>query len=88
MLYAIVLLFPLENSVLRVPILYGNIEQLDESAVTVLFEKVKDTSKTCTMSDYERRFPTHCDDIAYVIRLLAEKRITVGIFSSPGQRQC
>ncbi|XP_076071391.1 methionine adenosyltransferase 2 subunit beta-like isoform X2 [Mytilus galloprovincialis] len=64
-----------DNSILRVPILYGDIEYLDESAVTTLFQKVTDSSKPCPMSDYERRFPTHCDDIAYVIRQLAEKRI-------------
>ncbi|XP_071127491.1 methionine adenosyltransferase 2 subunit beta-like isoform X1 [Mytilus edulis] len=64
-----------DNSILRVPILYGDIEYLDESAVTTLFQKVTDSSKPCPMSDYERRFPTHCDDIAYVIRQLADKRI-------------
>ncbi|KAK7495281.1 hypothetical protein BaRGS_00013463 [Batillaria attramentaria] len=52
------------NAVLRVPILYGEVEQLDESAVTVLFTKVKNPSVECVMSDYERRYPTHCDDIA------------------------
>ncbi|KAK3099701.1 hypothetical protein FSP39_008243 [Pinctada imbricata] len=67
-----------ENSVLRVPILYGQIEKLSESAVTVLFEKVKDTANTCLMSDYERRYPTHCADIAFVIRQLADKRLQDG----------
>lgn len=62
------------NLVLRVPILYGQVEKLDESAVTVLFSKVKDTTAPCVMSDYERRYPTHCDDIAVVLRQLAEKK--------------
>ena len=65
------------NAVLRVPILYGQVEKLDESAVTVLFPKVKNTSETCVMSDYERRYPTHCDDIAFVLRQLAEKKVEV-----------
>lgn len=68
-----------DNSVLRVPILYGKVENLDESAVTVLFKKVQDTSQKCMMSDYERRCPTYCDDIAIVIRQLAEKRLSVCI---------
>lgn len=63
--------------VLRVPILYGYIEDLEESAVTVLFDKVKNTAATCVMSDYERRYPTHCDDVAVVLQQLAEKRIKV-----------
>ncbi|CAC5412068.1 BRD4 [Mytilus coruscus] len=70
-----------DNSILRVPILYGDIEYLDESAVTTLFQKVTNSSKPCPMSDYERRFPTHCDDIAYVIRQLAEKRIVLEVAS-------
>lgn len=63
------------NAVLRVPILYGQVETLDESAVTVLFPKVKDTATTCVMSDYERRYPTHCKDVAAVLRHLADKKV-------------
>ncbi|ESP03650.1 hypothetical protein LOTGIDRAFT_171179 [Lottia gigantea] len=64
-----------ENSVLRVPILYGPIEKLEESAVTVLFTKVKVTDTKCTMSNYERRYPTYCPDIAVVIRKLSDERM-------------
>lgn len=32
------------------------------------------------MSDYERRFPTNCEDIAFVIRELSEKRLQVSLF--------
>lgn len=56
-------------------------ETLEESAVTVLFDKVKDSSKDCMMSDYERRHPTHCDDIGYVIRQLADKKLLVCMMS-------
>ena len=66
-----------DNGVLRLPILYSEVKDLDESAVTCLFSKVKDTSKTCVMSDHERRFPTNCEDVAYVVRELAEKRLQV-----------
>ncbi|KAJ8297639.1 hypothetical protein KUTeg_024170 [Tegillarca granosa] len=64
-----------DNSVLRVPILYGEVEYLGESAVTVLFEKVKVTDSQCVMSDYERRYPTSCADVAFVIRELSDNRI-------------
>ena len=66
-----------DNGILRLPILYSEVKDLEESAVTCLFPKVKDTSKPCVMSDYERRFPTNCDDVAYVVRELAEKRLQV-----------
>ncbi|XP_021339207.1 methionine adenosyltransferase 2 subunit beta-like isoform X3 [Mizuhopecten yessoensis] len=64
-----------DNGVLRVPILYGDVQNLDESAVTILFDKVKDTGHKCIMNDYERRFPTHCADIAVVIRQLSDKKL-------------
>ncbi|XP_061164026.1 methionine adenosyltransferase 2 subunit beta-like [Saccostrea echinata] len=63
-----------DNSVLRVPILYGDIEYLSESAVTVLFEKIM-TGSELIASDYEKRYPTHCGDIADAIRQLADKRL-------------
>lgn len=66
-----------DNGVLRVPILYGEVETLKESAVTVLFSKVKDTSCQAPMDVKQRRFPTHVDDVAYVTRKLAEKRLKV-----------
>ena len=69
-----------ENAVLRVPILYGDIEKLDESAVTVLFPKVQDTSKDCVMSDYERRYPTHCRDVAKVLYQMAEEKVKASFF--------
>lgn len=70
--------FLTENSVLRVPILYGDIEYLSESAVTILFENIL-AGKESIASDYEIKYPTHCADIAYTIRQLADKRLQVSI---------
>ncbi|XP_033742428.1 methionine adenosyltransferase 2 subunit beta-like [Pecten maximus] len=64
-----------DYSVLRVPILYGDVQDLSESAVTCLFDKVKDTGNRCVMNDYERRYPTHCADIGVVIRQLSDKKL-------------
>ncbi|CAH1268493.1 MAT2B [Branchiostoma lanceolatum] len=66
-----------DGAVLRVPILYGPIEAIDESAVTVLFGAVQNLGQTAKMSDYERRYPTHVGDVAAVCRQLAEKRLQV-----------
>lgn len=65
--------FVTENAVLRVPILYGPVEYLGESAVTVLFEKVKDCTKTCVMDHRQRRFPTHTSCVADIIRQMVER---------------
>lgn len=70
--------FLTENSVLRVPILYGDIEYLSESPVTILFENIL-AGKESIASDYEIKYPTHCGDIAYTIRQLADKRLHVSI---------
>ena len=65
------------NMILRVPILYGDVESLDESAVTILFHKVQDSGTKCMMSHYERRFPTHVEDVAKVIKELLTLRVKV-----------
>lgn len=63
------------NMVLRVPILYGEVEFVKESAVTILLESVKNSAKDSNQDDYARRFPTHVDDIANVIRQVLDKKI-------------
>ena len=64
--------------VLRIPILYGQVEYLAESAVTVLFEKLKhlqsDSEMKLEVSDYEVRRPALVDDIAAICcQLVAAK---------------
>lgn len=66
------------NAVLRVPVLYGEVETLGESAVTTLFSDVLDSSKPRKLSDYERRYPTHVVDVANICVRLAEKYLISG----------
>ncbi|ELU01859.1 hypothetical protein CAPTEDRAFT_100199 [Capitella teleta] len=63
------------NLILRVPILYGDIESFGESAITYMFPMVKDSTKEFLVSDYEKRYPTHCADVAVVLRQMAEKKL-------------
>jgi len=63
----------LDNAVLRVPILYGPVEYLAESAVTVLYSSVKDTSAQCQMDHRQRRFPTHTTSVADIILQLVNR---------------
>jgi S-adenosylmethionine synthetase len=53
--------------ILRLPVLYGNVESLDESSVTVLLKAVRDSSKQSKMSDYELRYPTDVADVALCV---------------------
>jgi S-adenosylmethionine synthetase len=65
--------------VLRVPVLYGPVEYLAESAVTVLLNNLIHTDKPCKISNYEQRCPSHVDDIADICLQLAVKRLEVHI---------
>ena len=64
-----------DSAILRVPILYGEIESLNESAVTILFKVVK-AGIEAQVCDYQRRYPTHTFHVASVINKLAHKVVT------------
>lgn len=61
--------------VLRVPVLYGGEEYATESAVSVLCQLLNDRSKHVKASDYEIRYPSHTEDIAFIVVQLAERRL-------------
>lgn len=67
---------PDDSCVLRIPVLYGDVETLDESAVTVLFKAVQDTKTPAKMNNHERRYPTHVADVATVCRQIADRVLT------------
>lgn len=71
--------FLLDAAILRVPVLYGEVERLEESAVTVMFDKVQFSNKSANMDHWQQRFPTNVKDVATVCRQLAEKRMLVRI---------
>lgn len=68
-----------DAAVLRIPVLYGEVERLEESAVTVMFDKVQFSNKSANMDHWQQRFPTNVKDVATVCRQLAEKRMLVRI---------
>ncbi|XP_015280996.1 PREDICTED: methionine adenosyltransferase 2 subunit beta isoform X1 [Gekko japonicus] len=80
-----------DAAVLRVPILYGEVESLEESAVTVMFDKVQFSNKSANMDHWQQRFPTYVKDVASICRQLAEKRMEdpsiKGIFHWSGKEQ-
>lgn len=59
--------------------MYGEVERLEESAVTVMFDKVQFSNKSANMDHWQQRFPTNVKDVAVVCRQLAEKRMLVRI---------
>ena len=65
----------IHSAVLRVPILYGRIETIDESAVTVIYNSVV-AGKPVKLSDYEIRYPTHTIDVAKAIMKMASKSMS------------
>lgn len=72
--------FVLGAAILRIPILYGEVEKLEESAVTTMFDKVQFNNKSANMDHWQQRFPTYVKDVAIVCRQLAERRMVVRTF--------
>ena len=59
---------------LRVPVLYGPVEEDKESAVNVLKDTVwKAQEQNVEMDDWAQRYPTSTEDVARVIKDVAEK---------------
>ncbi|XP_047469523.1 methionine adenosyltransferase 2 subunit beta-like [Penaeus chinensis] len=76
--------------ILRVPILYGPVEKVDESAVTCLLPLLQ-SNVSKKVSHYEKRYPVHVRDVALVLRDLVsaiskDKEIN-GIFQWSGKEQ-
>lgn len=59
--------------VLRVPVLFGEVESVSESAVTSLWLKVQEATESCTLDHCQQRFPTDTRDVAAVCRKLSER---------------
>jgi S-adenosylmethionine synthetase len=59
-------------AILRVPILYGNQENLNESAATAIMGQIK-TTPELSVDNWAARFPTYVGDIAFTLRQLLEK---------------
>nr|XP_018902195.1 PREDICTED: methionine adenosyltransferase 2 subunit beta-like [Bemisia tabaci] len=79
----------LKNMILRVPVLYGPVTSLSESAVTSLLQNLLNTEKPITVSNYEKRRPAHVDDIASICFDLLQQKIKdpelKGIFQWSGE---
>ena len=67
------LLSPPDSLVLRVPVLYGPVEALWESAVTCLLPLVQNSQAPVTVSNYEKRYPASTCDIADIVCQIIEK---------------
>ncbi|XP_026213452.1 methionine adenosyltransferase 2 subunit beta isoform X2 [Anabas testudineus] len=76
--------------VLRVPVLFGEVESVTESAVTSLWLKVE-SAESCTLDHCQQRFPTDARDVATVCRKLAERArqdpSIRGVFHFSGKEQ-
>lgn len=78
-------------AVLRVPILYGEVEKVEESAVTVLWDRIQDGAESSTVDHCQQRFPTYTGNVARVCRNMAERALQGqslrGIFHYSGKEQ-
>ncbi len=72
-----------DAAILRVPILYGEVETLDESPVTVLAKNMLSArpGERLAMEHWATRYPTHTGDVAAVLRQMVAHRLTHPGFS-------
>ena len=76
--------------VLRVPILYGEVETLDESPVTILAKNMLNAraGERLAMEHWATRYPTHTRDVAVVLRQLVLHKLAhpdfAGVFHWSG----
>ncbi len=61
--------------VLRLPLLYGSIQALDESAVTALGIGMQDKNSAVEIDNWAIRYPTHTSNVARICRQLVEYKI-------------
>ncbi|XP_055353194.1 methionine adenosyltransferase 2 subunit beta-like [Paramacrobiotus metropolitanus] len=58
--------------VLRIPFLYGPVDEVSESSMLTLFRQLEESNKRVVLLDYDLRYPTHVDDVARAVLTLAE----------------
>jgi len=61
--------------ILRVPVLYGAVDQLEESGITALAELVR-MGKNVKVDNWATRYPTFTDDVAYACAQLCQIGLT------------
>jgi dTDP-4-dehydrorhamnose reductase len=64
------------GAILRVPILYGPIEEIAESAITIILESVR--KGDAVLDHWATRYPTETRDVAAVCRALANRQLSHG----------
>eukprot|EP01100_Stratorugosa_tubuloviscum_P000915 TRINITY_DN1201_c1_g2_i2.p1 TRINITY_DN1201_c1_g2~~TRINITY_DN1201_c1_g2_i2.p1 ORF type:complete len:302 (-),score=137.30 TRINITY_DN1201_c1_g2_i2:282-1187(-) len=63
-----------KGGVLRVPILYGHVQNLEESGITEL-RKIVESKTPTTLDDWQIRYPTNVKDVAVVCRKIVDRKI-------------
>lgn len=80
-----------DSVVLRVPVLFGEVERVTESAVTCLWNSVLDSSETCSLDHTQQRFPTSTRDVAQVCSNICSRHrqdpSIRGVFHFSGKEQ-
>lgn len=61
-------------AILRVPLLYGPIEKVEETSVTALLKTIKEESPR--LDNWQERYPTNTEDLAEVLEAMAESYAT------------
>lgn len=70
-------------ALLRIPILYGRVENLAESPVTELAARLLE-GRAFKAEDWAMRYPAHADDVARAVALIAERLMQTAAHAAGG----
>ncbi|KAF2068282.1 hypothetical protein CYY_010392 [Polysphondylium violaceum] len=79
-----------KNIVLRVPVLYGQVESLKECSVSMVAQQVVDAlanNKSFEIDNWQQRYPTLVDDVARVVVQIIKADENGGIYHFSGDEQ-
>ncbi|WP_440054672.1 dTDP-4-dehydrorhamnose reductase family protein [Pseudoalteromonas sp. T1lg65] len=74
-----------EHCVIRVPVLYGQVNELTESAVTIIAEHLQQDANS-PQDNWAIRYPTHVDDIAATLGDMLRLAVKGGIYHISGDQ--
>jgi len=69
-----------DAAILRLGVLFGRVEFVDESAVITILKDVRST-KDKAVDDWGQRYPTFVDDVAVICRQMMQRRLSDGAMS-------
>ena len=74
----------IDSAILRVPVLYGPVIDNSESAINILLDILKNSTKSVGVDHHQPRYPTNVLDVAKVLKIMCGCLLLIKIFIGKG----